>query len=324
MILRNTKQCSTIIRDFGNIVIAGHIDPDGDAIASCTALSLYILESAKNAPTILLEDVKERYKIIGADRFLKDAYEGTPDLFIAVDCGDFSRLSAYAQELFKKARKTLLIDHHISNPLFADYNYVLPDASSTSEIIFEIINAEMPVTNKEIAAALYAGIVFDTGGFRHSSTSSRTHYITSLLIGCGIDLTGIYDEIMNVHTIKEAAARSLVIEKSKLDRGIMISVVTLEDMAKKGVNSCDFEGSVNYLLATRGANAAVFIYEKKPTEFKVSMRSKKIDVSAVAQLFGGGGHKHAAACVMKSDPRETDVLVKTVCGELIERLSKCQ
>ena len=154
------------------IGLAGHTNPDGDAIGACLALG-GALEKAGKKVQVILESYADKYYLIPNGHLVCAAEQAVvPELFIALDCGDAGRLGA-ALEVFEKAKRKINIDHHESNTYFGQLNYVAADASSTSEIVFQLLKDRLPMTAAE-AAGLYAGLIYDTGGFRHSSTSSET------------------------------------------------------------------------------------------------------------------------------------------------------
>ncbi len=168
------------------VAIGGHIRPDGDCIGSCTGLYQYIKEMYEDISVDLyLESFPEVFKFIEATKeILHEAKEKTYDLFIALDCGDADRLG-FSKVLFEKARKTFCVDHHISNESFAMENYIKPEASSTSELVYELIEKEK--ISKAVAESLYTGIVHDTGVFQYSCTAPETMEAAADLMRCGID-----------------------------------------------------------------------------------------------------------------------------------------
>lgn len=290
-----------------SVAIAGHIRPDGDAIGSCLGLYHYL---KKNYPgveaAVYLEKIPRAYHIIpGVDEVRHEIPKDMScDLFFCLDCADEFRLGA-AGEFRKRAKRTICIDHHISNSGFGDVDYIVPDASSTSELVVRILEEEkIPF---EAAEALYMGIVHDTGVFRHSCTSPETLELAARLMRRGIDGSKIinatyYDKSYYQRMIHGKA----LLESTLLDDGrVIFSFVRQEEMKFFGVETSDLDGIVETLMGTYGVEAAIFLYETEPEVYKVSMRSKSaVDVSRVAQEFGGGGHVRAAGCNMKGTAYE--------------------
>ena len=184
----------------------------------------------------------------------------------------------------------------MSNDFFGMDNYVIDNASSTSEIIFSILRRDFEVT-KEAAAALYAGIIYDTGGLRHTSTSPFTMVVASELMAKGIDFSSIYNEIFNKRSFVEAKLMGIALTKLKTacEGKIVYSFVTKDEITSVNGSSKDVSEIINYIKSVKGASAAVFIYEKGENESKVSMRGDEpINVAEIAASFGGGGHARAA------------------------------
>ena len=282
-----------------SVAIAGHIRPDGDAIGSCLGLYHYL---KKNYPEIeaavYLEKIPRAYHIIpGVDEVRHEIpQEIDCDLFFCLDCADEFRLGD-AGAFRKQAKRTICIDHHISNSGFGDVDYIVPDASSTSELVVRILEEEkIPF---EAAEALYMGIVHDTGVFRHSCTSPETMEMAARLMRRGIDGSKIinatyYDKSYYQRLIHgKALMESTLLEDGK----VIFSFVRRKEMDFFDVETSDLDGIVETLVGTYGVEVAIFLYETEPDMNKVSMRSKSlVDVSRVAQQFGGGGHVRAAGC----------------------------
>lgn len=299
-----------IINESSLTVVAGHVSPDGDSIGACSAVA-YGLEKLGKKVVVLMEEPDSRYNIIPGSEFL---YRGcidelNPDVFIALDCGDKERLGNFAK-VFNKAKFTFLIDHHVSNNGFADYNHIEPDASSTSEIIYKLINGYISIDVK-IASALYAGIVYDTGGFCHNCTSSETFKIAGSLLTYKIPSSRIYNELMKEHSVNEVYGLKIAIENIVIRRDLSFaySAVSLKDMEQAGITHKDFDGIAEYLLNIRGMRLAFFVYEKPDGYVKASFRSKDINVSKLAAELGGGGHFNAAGASVKAPFSEAVKLI---------------
>lgn len=300
--------------------IAGHIRPDGDCVGSCLATYNYVKQTYPQIDvTLYLEEIPNKFQFLaGADEIVHSIEEEKEyDLFIAQDCGDAARLGS-AAALFAKAKKTVCIDHHISNDSFADVNHIFPDASSTSELVFGLIGEEN--LTKEIAECIYLGIVHDTGVFQYSCTSSKTMEIAGKLMEQGIDYTKIIDDTFYTKTFEQnqILGKALLSGRRFADGRIIASVVTAEDMETYHVLPKHLDGIVNQLRITRGVEAAVFLYESEDGTYKVSTRSNgQIDVAALAMKFGGGGHRQAAGFSMKGKPWE---IISVIVSEIEKQL----
>ena len=196
--------------DVKRVAIAGHVKPDGDCVGSTLAVYNYIRKYHPEMEVELhLEPIPNIFKFLAnADKIDSSYIEKEPyDLFIALDCGDEKRLG-------NAAKRTFCVDHHISNQNFADANYIFPEASSTCELVYELIDEEK--ITKEIAECIYVGIVHDTGVFQYSCTSEKTMEAAGVLMGMGIDFPKIVDQTFFTKTYEQNRIMGLALVKSKL------------------------------------------------------------------------------------------------------------
>ena len=282
------------------IAIGGHIRPDGDCVGSCMGLFGFIKDyyPEKNV-TVYLEDIPDSFEYLKKEEALPKNQQREYDLFIALDCGSIDRLGE-AQEVFEKAKETICVDHHISNTGFAAENMVRADASSTCEILCELLPMEK--IGMFSATAFYTGLIHDTGVFKHSNTSKKTMAIAGELIEKGIPFGTIIDESFYMKTYHQLQimGRCLLESIRVMNGKCIVSVVTKQMMEFYGAKSSDLDGIIDELRTTKGVEVAILLTEKEPLEYKVSMRSNQIvDVSRIAVFFGGGGHVRAAGCTIK-------------------------
>lgn len=294
-----------IIANNDIIVIAAHVNPDGDAVSAVLSFAQSMNVMGKK-PIVLLEDYSEKYNFIKGREFIFKGDFDTlnPDLFFAIDCGDKKRLGK-AEEVFDRAKITFNIDHHISNNSFAQYNIVKADSSSSSEIIFDIIKNFCSI-NKDIASAIYSGIISDTCGFKYSCTKPKTHEVAATLIKYDIPFTQIHSNLLYSHSVEEAKVLATAIDNFKTCNNITYSKLSKEEIKKCNASYNDLDGIVEFLLNIKGTDVSLFVYEKEDKTVKMSFRSKSIDVNKIASKFGGGGHKLAAGA--NTDKSIDDIL----------------
>lgn len=290
-----------LVKDAENIAIAGHVNPDGDCTGSTLAMYNYLKHTGKTIDVYLEPIGREFRDLPGADSIKNEVEDKVYDVFFMMDLGDTDRIGV-ASKLFETAKKTICIDHHITSKGVADENFILPTLSSTCEIVFEMMDVEL--ITKDVATCLYTGIIHDTGVFHHSCTSKRTMEIAGELMAKGIDFAGIIDHNFYSRTYKQnqVLGRCLM-ESLILWEGVgIVSYVTQKELDFYMVDNGDLGGIIDQLRLTEGVKVAIFIHEKEPHTYKVSMRSTvpDIDVSNVAAFFGGGGHKMAAGCTIPS------------------------
>ena len=298
--------------------IVGHVAPDGDAVGSTTALYNYI---RKNCPWIDVELYLERPKeslmfLPGLTEAVFSAPEDSArDLFVSCDVSSTDRFGV-AGNLFPLAGKTFCIDHHISNPHFADINVVNADASSCAEVLYGLMDPAK--IDLDIATSLYTGIIHDSGVFQYSNTGGNTLRVAADLLERGVPASRIIDESFNQRTMRQSRILGKVLQESALymNGKVIVGSVTLTDMALFEVTKKDLDGIVSEMRLVKGVLAAVFIYETEPSVFKVSLRSNDdLDVSRAAASFGGGGHVKAAGCTIQGE-------LPDVRGLLLDELAK--
>lgn len=296
-----------ILKGKKSVALGGHVRPDGDCVGSCMGLYHYLREQYPDIGTdVYLEEVPEAYSIIKGTDEVKTQTDGSAvyDLFICLDCGDAQRLG-FSRPLFENAKETLCIDHHISNDAFADYNYIVPDASSTSELVYNMVDRDK--ISLASAEALYMGIVHDTGVFQYSCTSPETMEIAAELMRKGINGSEIIDKTYyeKSYIQNQILGRALLESMLIMDKKCIVSVIRQKSMKFFQAQPSDLEGIVSRLRQTKGVEVAIFLHEISPQQFKVSLRSKgKVDVSEIAQYYGGGGHVRAAGVTMEGSSHD--------------------
>ncbi len=283
------------------IGISGHIRPDGDCVGSCLALQSFLRKQMPQAQvTVFLENPPETFKdLVGFAEISSDfEVQESMDVFFALDCSE-DRLGG-AQPIYQRAAKKINIDHHISNKGCGDVSLVVPDASATAEVLYDLL--VQGGIDKEIAEALYVGIIHDCGVFQYSNTSPKTMEIGAKLIQFGFDFPRIIEETFYQKTYLQTQimGRALMESIRFMDGACIVSCVEKKEMEFYNVTSKDLDGIVNQLRNIAGIHCAIFMYQIDVLEYKVSMRSDEmVNVAEVASYFGGGGHMRAAGCTMK-------------------------
>lgn len=288
------------VRDAKSVGISGHVRPDGDCVGSVMGLYLYLKKELPGMRVdIYLEKPADIFGCIkDIDKIRSECTNETKyDVFLALDCNE-ERLGDFGV-LYQNAGKRINIDHHISNPGCGDINVIEPERSSTCELLYELMEEER--IDEEIAKALYIGIIHDTGVFKYSNTSPVTLRTAAKLISFGFDFPKIIDETFYEKTyIQSQIMGRAILESIRFLGGrCIVSRVDRKTMDFYQAKPHDLDGIVNQLRIVKGVECAIFMYETKSMEYKVSMRSNgKVDVAAIAVQFGGGGHVRAAGCYM--------------------------
>ncbi len=308
-----------ILGEAKNVAIGGHVRPDGDCVGSCMALAEYIRKWYPECNVdVYLEEIAEEYKcIVGTDQIIHEIPETCYDLFICLDCGDEDRLG-FSGKLFEDAKRSYCIDHHISNTAFADDSYIVPDASSTAELVYHAM--EDKKITLEIATALYLGIVHDTGVFQYSCAKPSTFRVAAKLLEKGVDAPTLITDTYYEKTYIQNRMLGIALNKSRLHEGgkVISSVITTKEMEELQANPKDLDAIVSQLRITKGVEVAIFLYQTGENSYKISLRAKDyVDVSKVAVTFGGGGHIKASGASMDGTSEE---IIKKLLTELKEQL----
>ena len=284
------------------IAITGHVRPDGDCVGSCLALYQYLQKKMPQARVqVYLERPGEIYQCIKGCYKIDSQCEDTDpyDVFFVLDSVP-ERMMEPAKKLYDMARKTINIDHHVSNPGCGDVNYVDAQASSTSELVFDVM--DMEELDVEIAKAIYIGIIHDTGALSYSNTSPKTLEIVGKLISFGFDFSEVIEKTFYQKTYVQnlLLGRALLESIQFMDGKCVVSGLAKKTLDFYHADSKDLDGIVSHLNQTAGVECAIFMYQTGVQEYKVSLRSKgNVDVAKLAVFFGGGGHVRAAGCTMK-------------------------
>ena len=283
------------------IGISGHVHPDGDCVGACMALCQYLSKCFPNAMVkVFLEKPGEIFqKIKGVSEIDSMFGEEEPfDVFFALDC-NAERLGG-AEKYFHGAEKKINIDHHISNSGCGDVNLVKPEVGSTCEVLYDLFAQDM--LDKDLAMALYIGIIHDTGVFQYSNTTPDTLNKAAKLISFGFDFPRLIQETFYQKTYMQTQimGRALMESIRFLDERCIVSAIDRKTMEFYNVDSKDMEGIVNQLKNIKGISCAIFMYQTGVLEYKVSLRTdEKVDAAKIASYFGGGGHMRAAGCTMR-------------------------
>ncbi|MBL4930883.1 DHH family phosphoesterase [Clostridium paridis] len=281
-----------------NIGITYHISPDGDALGSALALLIGLKKYGKNVYIISKDIVSDDMGYLPCSSEV-NGFQVTPkedtDLVIVVDCGNLERISA---DLSNYSGTIINIDHHLSNDEYGNINYIDVNAAATAEIIYSLLKTMNIIINKDIATCLYTSLVTDTGSFRFSNVTKRSHEIAGELIELGIDNSSIHSEIFDNKPLNSLKILGEILKNIKVFFNGKVSYL---ELTKDICDDCeDVSDVVNYGLKIKGVEVAVFIKEIKDG-VKVSLRSKHdFDVRKVAEVFGGGGHTKASGITFRN------------------------
>ena len=290
------------------VAITGHTRPDGDCVGSCMGLYNYIRENYPDISVdVYLEPIADSYKLVKCTEEIQQP--GTEpkeyDLFICLDTSQKDRLTKGTEFYFDMAKATINVDHHVSNTQFAQVNHVAGEASSASEVVYDLLDRDK--IGLAAAEALYMGIICDSGVFKYSSTSEHTMQIAGHLMRIGVDSGRFIDEVFYERSYTQARLLGQALLNSTCVFGgrCIYTVVHREMFERFGADHNDLEGIVEQLRLTKGIEVAILVSETEEGTSKFSFRSKRyVDVNKVAAILGGGGHVRAAGCTVQGSYKE--------------------
>jgi len=291
------------IKKSKNIVIVTHENPDGDAVGSSLAMYHALKGLKKNVDIIIPEYAKCFNELPGIDEVIKES-DKVYDLAISLDVATDKLLNVWVK-YFREANQRIVIDHHSTNTMFGDINYVDLSAPACAQVVYMLIKHYRWKITLEIGTCIMAGIITDTGGFQYSGVSKDTFNIAAELLDVGVNISKVYKKVFDTKTKSSFELRRIAIDRMEFleDGKIAFTYVTNEDERKVNAGVGDYEGIVSEGRSVEGVEVSIFLHELKDGEFKISLRSNSyVNVSDVCIMFGGGGHIRAAGAKMTADP----------------------
>ena len=288
------------INNAQSIVILTHENPDGDAIGSGLALYNALKQIGKN-PDIIIPEYPRIFEFLpGADEIKKESVIEKYDLAISVDCATIKMLNGFAT-YFENAKARVSIDHHSTNTMFGDLNYVSPDAPACAQILLVVFEYFKIEVTKDIGTCILTGIITDTGGFKYSGVTSETFEFVAWLLDKGINVSKIYRKVLQTKTRANFELNRIATNRLEFleDGKVAFTYITKKDEESVNAESGDNEGIVETGRDIEGVEVSIFVRETDKG-CKVSMRSNEyVNVSDVCLLLGGGGHIRAAGATMQ-------------------------
>ncbi|HEX2057056.1 MAG TPA: bifunctional oligoribonuclease/PAP phosphatase NrnA [Actinomycetota bacterium] len=289
-----------LLKEAGDIALACHVNPDGDALGSLLAVSMGLRKlGARTYPSWGTTPVvmPPAYAFLpGADTLVQPRDVPKADVFVALDCGAADRLGDL-EDKAKAAPVLINVDHHPGNEDFGTHNVVVTHASSTAELAAHLLTDAGVDFDRDIATALYTGVVTDTGRFQYSNSTPETLRLAADLLERGVSAPEVAIEVFESAPYGFLKLTGRVLERAVLfeDERFIYSWVEQSDLAETGVAMDETEKLIDVIRATNVADVAAIFKEQKNGEQRVSLRSKgPVSVGAIARARGGGGHELAA------------------------------
>lgn len=299
------NQLEDLIKNSKRILIVSHINPDGDAVGSVSAMYSAIYDNfKKKCDMLIVGHLPNAYKFLPNIEKAEFSFNDSMvyDLVITLDVAALDRIST-AQILFEKAKNTINIDHHKTNIGFANINIISAESSSTGEVLLSLFNELGWKISLDTAIGLYTAILTDTGGFRYENTSENVFKSAAQLVKIGINPNKIYKNCYESKSKNFVMFQNYCINKAVFENDDKIAYTTVykRDFERFNGEEDFTEGLVEVLRAIDSTDIAFIAKEIDSKTTKISMRSKRADVASVCSEFGGGGHTFAAGCTIKAN-----------------------
>ena len=299
-----------------NIVIASHVRPDGDAIGSLLGLGLALRDAGKSVQMVLVDGVPGSFKYLEGSELIVKEPVGEHDTFITVDCADFKRVGKFFENF---GQPDINIDHHKTNERFGKLNLIEAEEVATAAILTNHLPEWGYEITQPIAAALLAGIITDTLGFRTANTTPESLRQCATLMETGVDMPAIYMRSLVKKSFVAAKYWGAGLSSMEHKDGIVWGTLTLEDRKRTGYGGNDDADLINMISAIDGNKIGMIFVEQSDNHVKISWRALEpgVDVSQVAKHFKGGGHAAAAGADIPGALSEIQPLAIKTTRELL-------
>lgn len=315
--MNSLAEIAGALRDARQVILCGHVMPDGDCLGSVAALGKALEQLGKKVVLASPDPVPEIYNFLpGADSFVigEDVLADEYDTLIILDCSVPERLGK-VRALLERDMLVVNIDHHQGSSAFAGYNYIDGKAAATGEIVMDLIDLLGAAISEEIATYLYVALITDTGSFQYENTTPGTLRRAARLLETGISATwlniNIYEQkpLVTLRVMEEALKKMAIspcgrVAWTSMDKN------TLNRLAARDEHT---DGLINIVRTIKGVEVAIFFREISTGRYKVSFRSKEgVDVRMLAGKFGGGGHTRASGCIIEGRLDDIEKMVVAV------------
>ncbi len=320
------EQIGQVLREHQQFVVLSHVRPDGDALGSQLALGLSLKKLGKDVRIWNEEGMLEKYSFLPEANLLTKAPAEPEDVdvVVALDTAIQNRLGTTVASI-KSAKIWINIDHHPSNPGYGDLVYIDPHAPATGQILVELIKSQNLPMDRAIAENLYVAISTDTGSFQYPNTTARTFEIAAELVQNGVDVGRVSQLTYESYPRRRVELLRDLLGTMRFDANDRVASfsLSLASAKKLGVLPEDNEGLIDHLRAIRGVIVAIFFEELADGKVRVSMRSKskKVNVCAICEKFGGGGHVLAAGARVKGTLAEVEKKILEEVRDVVSRVS---
>lgn len=290
-------QILQVLRQGERFLVCSHARPDGDAVGSMLATGMLLRQMGKYADLVTVDRVPDIYRDLPGADAIRSALQvhGPYDAVILLECDGLDRASLGGMEKFF----LINIDHHISGLPFADLNWIDYQAASAGELVYALVKAAGATVTPEMATCLYTTVLTDTGGFCYGATRAATFALARDLVLAGADPIRIAQSVFYSTPTSKMLLLGAALSNLKREGRLAWLWVSHQDMVRACAAEEDCEGIVNFAACISGVEAAAFLRELPERRIRLSLRSRgTVNVAAIAERLGGGGHKTAAGCTL--------------------------
>lgn len=319
--MNNLRVVAEVLLNCQRPLLCGHVMPDGDSLGSVLALGMALQTKGKEVTMVSSEPLPDLYEFLPG---IKEVVVGSVperdyDLLVVVDCSVPERLGSTIIPLVDSGLPVVVIDHHVNDQPFGNYNYVKSAAAATGEIIMDLLEQLGISLNLDLAINLYTAIVTDTGSFRYENTTPETHVKIAKLLECGVPVSLLSNLIFGEQPLKSIRLLAVALRNLEVSECGRIAWISIEreEIEAVGAEDQHIEGLISYPRKIKGVELAISFRELDENKVKVSFRSKyTVDVNLLAKKFGGGGHVRASGCTIKGNPLDVKEAVLKEAKEL--------
>lgn len=307
----NIKKAVNVIRKARKVIVASHINPDGDTIGCLLALGLGLLLLGKRVILLCQDKIPARFQFLPGSELVLSHCTDAADVSIAVDCGSTQQLGNI-QTAFFRSKTTIQVDHHDFGNIFGKIQVLDEEASAVGEIVYELIRALKVEITPAIATCLLTSIIVDTGSFRFSNIRPETFEICSKLIKKGVNIQRLIEDSYWKKSIPMVRLSGFCLLHTQFSKSgaVAWSRVTQADFKRFGAKLSDADSVADDMRSIEGVRIAIVFRETDKHRLRVSLRSSQgINVANIARFFGGGGHHNSAGCSILNSEREIQKLL---------------
>lgn len=300
----NIEKLKNLIDEANTIGVVSHVNPDGDNLGSSLGFARALRNYGKDTEVVGHDTIDNYLKFLPDLEFYENNYKDSYDLLLILDASEIDRIGD-AQSVAVNSKKTAVIDHHLGGKITSDLNIIHPEAPATCQLIYEIIQRIGMPLDEKTANLLFTGIVTDTGRFMYYDTNRETFEIAGKLLDAGADKENIYSALYQNKPIDVLKFETDLIANAEFMGDRVFAIASIDKVDEYGVQMGDSEHIVNILRDLEGISISMLVKEYGNGEYKVSMRSKGIDISKTARENGGGGHANASGFSIFDDSLES-------------------